>query len=109
MEINDSSILKGLRREKNEEISKNVSLYINPTVSYNVHFIKNSGQHMILPHYYASYDDGEIVLSDEYDDYKWVPVAELGSFSPKVENISAIVDKLLILKQVFTPNDFIKI
>lgn len=109
METTDADIIKGLQREKNEEISENVKLSINPTISYNVHFIKNSGQHMILPHYYACYVEGEIMLSDEYDDFKWVALDQLSVFSPKVENIPHIVEKILTLKQVFVVDDFVHI
>lgn len=109
METTDANILEGLRREKNEEVGDTFQIRINPTISYNVHFIKNSGQHMILPHYYAEHVGGDIVLSDEYDDYQWVPLSELSPFSPKVENIPQITTTVLTLKRTFQPSDFVTI
>lgn len=109
METTDASILEGLRREKNEEVGDTFQIRINPMVSYNVHFVKNSGQHMILPHYYAEYIKGDIQLSDEYDDCQWVPLSELSQFSPKVENIPQITATLLASKRVFESNDFVVI
>lgn len=109
METTDNSILAGLRREKTEEVGKGVQLSICPYISYNVLYIKQSGQHMILPHYYAEYQGGEIVLSDEYDDFQWVSLGDLESFTPRVENIPEMVEWAKRLKSITKPQDFVTI
>lgn len=109
IETTDGSIIEGLRREKNEEIGDKVIINICPLVSYNVYYVKHNGQHMIVPHYYATYLEGEIVISEEYDDFKWVAIDELLDFKPKVDNIPEMVDWALKLKSVLAPNDFVNV
>jgi hypothetical protein len=53
---------------------------------------------MILPHYYAKYIKGDIVLNDEYEDYRWIKVNELNKFEPKIKTIPDIVKKIITLK-----------
>lgn len=91
METTDGSILDAIRREKEEEIGKAAVVLIAENLSYNVLFTKKDGNSMILPHFYAEYDGGEIELNDEYSDYVWVPVEELDAFEPKIDTIPAAV------------------
>lgn len=100
MENSDTSFVEGLRREKNEEIGLQASVEIYPTLSVNEYYVKNSGQAMVLPHHFAVYRGGEIILNDEYSDYVWVPVSEIASFEPKIETVQPIVEKLLKLREV---------
>src|SRR5690349_3214273 len=73
MERTDSSILEGLRREKNEEIGEDVKLNVLTLFSINGMYLKKDGNSMILPYYYAEYQEGEINLNaEEYSEYKWV-------------------------------------
>lgn len=110
LETTDGSILAGLKREKEEEIGKVVVLSILPYLSCNAYFVKSNGQHMILPHYYAEYIEGEILLNpEEYSGYKWVKITDLEVFEPKIPNITSMVDKVLELKSTAQPADFIKI
>lgn len=109
MEITDRDILSGLEREKVEEIGSNVKVKICPYFSYNAHFVKASGQHMILPHYYAEYIEGEVVLNEEYDQFQWVPLSELRAFEPKVENIPVVVGEVLHLAKVIKEDQFVVI
>jgi hypothetical protein len=60
---------------------------------------------MILPHVYARYVSGEIDLNEEYSDYKWVPIAELNSFEPKIETIPEAVAWAKKLQQIITDGD----
>lgn len=87
METTDKSIIDGMRREKDEEIGPSVKIKVLPNESYNVLFKKKDGNSMILPHIAGVFQSGEILLSDEYSDYKWVPFNELGSLEPKIDNI----------------------
>ncbi|RDI53994.1 NUDIX hydrolase [Nocardia mexicana] len=91
METTDGSILDAIRREKEEEIGKAARISIAEDVSYNVLFKKKDGNSMILPHFYAEYEGGEIELNDEYADYAWVPVDQLEAFKPKIDTIPAAV------------------
>jgi ADP-ribose pyrophosphatase YjhB (NUDIX family) len=109
METTDANILAGLRREKDEEIGATARLMVQPTISYNVHFIKKNGQAMILPHYFAVYNGGQINLSDEYSEYKWVPLVELESFEPKIENIPHVVREVLKIASLARGEDFVEI
>lgn len=101
----DTSLLAGLMREKNEEIGKAAVIQVNTTFSYNTTFTKKSGEHMILPHYYARYQSGKIALSDEYSDFTWVRVADLVAFEPKIENVPVVVAAILSLRGSLREDD----
>lgn len=109
LETTDKGILEGIKREKNEEIGIEAILKVFPSVSVNAYFVKNSGQPMLLPHYYVQYQSGEIIPSDEYDDIKWVALEELNDFEPKIPNITDITYQLLSLKGMFSGKDFVQI
>lgn len=87
METTDETILAGMKREKDEEIGTGVKVKIFPTETYNLLFRKKDGNSMVLPHIAGQYISGEIVLNDEYSDYKWVPLFAIDEFEPKIENI----------------------
>ncbi|MEI6327177.1 MAG: NUDIX hydrolase [Candidatus Roizmanbacteria bacterium] len=87
MEVTDGSILAGLRRERDEEVGSTCTMKILLTCTNNTFFVKKDGSHMILPHYPAIYQGGEIRLNNEYSEYQWVPLTKLKSFEPKIPNI----------------------
>jgi 8-oxo-dGTP pyrophosphatase MutT (NUDIX family) len=87
METTDPDILAGMKREKDEEIGQAVKIKVLPDETYNLLFRKKDGNSMILPHIAGLYVAGEVRLSNEYSDYKWVPIAGLETFEPKIENI----------------------
>ncbi len=91
METTDSSILDAIRREKEEEIGTAAIVLLAEDVSYNVLFTKKDGNSMVLPHFYAEYEGGEITLNDEYSDYLWMPTRQLHSFEPMIETIPEAV------------------
>lgn len=109
MENTDRSLLEGLHREKNEEIGSSCWIKLYPEFSTNYMFQKQDGNFMIIPHYYAEFGGGEIVLSDEYSEYKWLHVDRLDSFEPKIHTIPEVVRKLLALSKMIGANDLIKI
>jgi ADP-ribose pyrophosphatase YjhB (NUDIX family) len=109
MEIADKSIIEGLRREKNEEVGENFKIKIYPAFTTNIFFIKNDGRAMILPHYYAVYDRGDIQLNEEYSEFKWVPLKDIAVFEPKINTIPEILDKFAILKKAIIKTEFIEI
>lgn len=87
METTDDTIIDGIKREKDEEIGKAAKVKIVPNETYNVLFRKKDGNTMIVPHVAAIFQAGNIVLSDEYSEYRWVSLEELDDFEPKIENI----------------------
>lgn len=99
METTDENIIKWLKREKDEEVGPNVKLDI--LIDYNspVLFRKKDGNSMILPHYYAKYNWWEILLNEEYNDYKRIKLSELDTFEPKIYTIPEMVNKILKLKK----------
>jgi ADP-ribose pyrophosphatase YjhB (NUDIX family) len=109
MEITDGGILEGLKREKNEEIGENIKIKIWPVFNTMNYFVKKDGSHMVLPHYYARYESGEIKLNDEYEDYKWVEVSKLADFEPKIETVELMVKNLLRLVSLIKEEDLVEI
>ncbi len=57
-------------------------------------FRKKDGNAMILPHYLAIHVEGDIVLNDEYSEYRWAPLEDISSCTPQIPNIPEIVQKL---------------
>jgi NADH pyrophosphatase NudC (nudix superfamily) len=105
METSDESIIEGLRREKNEEVGEEFKVRIYPTFSTNLLFRKKDGNSMILPHYLAVYERGDIKLNEEYSDYKWVRIDELNKFEPKIESIPKILEQILKLDRIITKEE----
>ena len=87
METTDEDLLAGMKREKDEEIGQASKVKVLPDETYNVLFRKNDGNAMVVPHIAGIYVSGEIILNDEYSDYRWVPLTEIDSFEPKIPNI----------------------
>ena len=110
METTDSGFVNGLTREKNEEAGEGFQILINPQITFNEMFVKKDGNSMVLPHYFAIYDSGAVVINDEYSDYAWVAVSELATFQPLIPTIPPIVDKMLAnLSLLNNPENLIKI
>lgn len=97
METTDKSIVAGLKREKNEEVGEDCQMHVYSAFSMNLLYTKADGNQMILPHYAAVFESGDIMLSDEYSEYQWVPLSELEDFEPKVPNIPKVTSQLLTL------------
>lgn len=92
LETTDGGFVAGLRREKNEEIGEQASVSVLPTVTNNAYFQKKDGHHMVLPHYPAVYTGGDIILNEEYSEYRWVAFDELNNFEPKIEGIPRLAN-----------------
>jgi len=107
MEVEDGSIIKGLEREKREEVGEDCKIRVYTEFTTNVFFMKKSGDPMVLPHYYAEFIEGEIVINEEYSDYKWVKIKDLKDFEPKISTIPDIVNKLLKIKNIILSEDSI--
>lgn len=99
IETTDGGIVAGLKREKTEEISAEARLMVYPRISFNEYYQKKSGQAMILPHFLAIYQDGDIIINEEYSEYKWVMNSDLDAFEPKIETVSKIVNEMLMFRK----------
>lgn len=109
METTDKTIIDGLAREKNEELGINFKILVYPQFTTNFFYKKKDGNFMILPHYLAVHKEGEIVLNDEYSDYKWVKLGGLDTFEPKIETIPTAVSRMLQLRNLLTEKEAIEI
>ena len=109
METRDGSLIEGMRREKEEEIGKNCSVLLYPTFNHMTLFKKQDGNHMLLPHYLAVFQNGEIELNEEYSEYTWVKIHELETFEPKIKNIFEITMLFLEHKDQLTTEEGIVI
>lgn len=109
MENIDNTILEGLKREKDEEVGKDFKIKINPRYCANRFFIKKDGSRMILPHYYAVYESGEIELNEEYSEFKWVSLSDLEKFEPKISNIPESVGEMKLLMKISEQKELVEI
>ena len=100
MEVEDGDFISWLRREKNEEVGEDFKIKIYPTFTTNSYFIKKDGSAMVLPHYYAIYDSGEIQLNEEYSEYRRVPLQDIEDFEPKIPTIPGVLEKFALLKEI---------
>lgn len=107
METTDESIVAGMKREKDEEVGSNFKIKLYPIFNTTIYFLKKDGSTMVLPHYYCQHIEGEVVLNEEYSDYKWVPLNELENFEPKIANVESMIEKILRLKQLMKTEEFV--
>jgi len=108
METSDKTMLDGMKREKDEEIGNDVKIKVLPHETYNLLFRKKDGNVMLLPHIAGIYVSGKINLNEEYSDYKWVSLAELESFEPKIDTVYELT-RWAKEKLTKTNDDFIEI
>jgi 8-oxo-dGTP pyrophosphatase MutT (NUDIX family) len=106
MEVSDIGLIEGLKREKDEEIGKQAVLEVITNPTYNLLFTKSSGQKMILPHYAGVYKSGNIILNEEYSEYKWINLSSLKKFEPKIANIPEVTEWA---KRLLELNDSVKV
>jgi ADP-ribose pyrophosphatase YjhB (NUDIX family) len=106
METTDQSIIAGLKREKDEEVGPNFKIKVFPCFTTNILFTKKDGSAMILPHIYAIHLEGDIQLSEEYSEFKWVRLDEIDKFEPKINTIADVISKLAILKKILSETKF---
>ena len=109
MEITDKSFLAGLKREKDEEVGEDFKIKIYSKFTTNILFTKKDGNVMILPHYLAIHESGEIDLSEEYSEFKWVNIDIIGNFEPKVQSIPEVIKELLRIKKIIEDEEFVVI
>jgi len=107
-ETTDESLLAAIKREKDEEIGPDARVWVCWSMScYQVLFRKKDGNAMVIPHHVAIFEGGEIRLnSEEYSEYKWVPITDLPGLEPKVENIPNAVDAARCFLDLLSDQDF---
>jgi NADH pyrophosphatase NudC (nudix superfamily) len=110
MEASDESIIASLSREKTEEVGPNLQVAVYPLASNNLLFRKSDGNNMIIMHYLARCTSGDAALNkDEYSEYRWVPIDDLGTLEPIIPNIPSMVKWALQLKAIVAPADYVQI
>jgi hypothetical protein len=67
----------------------------------NEYYVKKNGKSMILPHFFSVYEEGNIIINDEYSEFNWVKVEDLENFEPKIDTIFGVVHKLLLANQLY--------
>ena len=100
LETTDKGIIDGLRREKDEEVGIDFKIKIFPAFTTNLFFTKKNGSSMILPHFYAVHESGEIQLNEEYSEYKWIPLTQVEDFEPRIYTIPRVLKELATLKEI---------
>lgn len=109
METTDASLLAGMKREKDEGIGASSVVHVLPRESYNLLFRKQDGSSMVLPHIAGVFVSGTVTLNDEYADYQWVPITELGAFEPKIASIPEAVEWAARKLAAADPADLVEI
>lgn len=109
METTDANIVDGMKREKNEEIGTDAKVKILPNETYNIFFRKKDGNSMILPHIAGQFISGKITINEEYSEYKWVPLIELTTFEPKINNIPEFTNWALAKLDTADSDQFVEI
>jgi 8-oxo-dGTP pyrophosphatase MutT (NUDIX family) len=106
-ETTDGNLLKGLKREKDEEIGTSARVKICWSFScYQAWYRKANGNYMVLPHHIGIFMGGTIDINkNEYDDYKWVPVEEIGEYNDIPTHAPALQNAQRLLA-VLTNEDF---
>ena len=109
METTDATLVAGMKREKDEEIGVAAKVRVLADETRNAFFRKKDGSSMVLPHIAGIFQSGDIVLSDEYSEYRWVPLTELNSLEPKIENIPAMAAWAAAKLAAASDNQFVEI
>lgn len=109
MEAGDTDLVQSLKREKSEEAGESFVIRILPTYTVNLFFVKKDGSRMILPHYYALHESGEVVLNDEYSEYQWVAIDGIDSFEPKIPTIPDAARQLMRLQPLVHDDELVRI
>lgn len=109
METTDESIIQGLTREKNEELSPAFKIKILTTFTNNILFRKKNGKAMILPYYLAIHEDGEVTINEEYSEHKWIEIENLEEFQPRMPNIPEVTKTMQRLLEISEKEDFVLI
>lgn len=109
LEKTDNGIVQGLKREKDEEVGKGFKVKVFTDFTTNVFYVKKDGQTMILPHYYAIHVEGEVELSKEYSEFRWVKLEEVESLEPKIFTIPETLEKFARLKTVLEETESVVI
>ena len=109
METTDASMIEGMKREKDEEVGPGVVVNLLPHESYNLLFKKKDGNSVILPHIAGIFVSGDILINEEYSEYKWVEIADLANFSPLIEGIPELTRWAAAKIETANQEDFVEV
>jgi 8-oxo-dGTP pyrophosphatase MutT (NUDIX family) len=110
IEHSDTSIVAGITRELREEIGADIQLDLLATYSIAAEYTKADGNRMILPHFLAEYVTGEVHLNnEEYATYTWAEIDQLDNLPGVLPNIGEICRRLLPLRQIAGPDDYVNL
>lgn len=79
--------LDTVKREIQEECGLEVRVHPRPVTSY---YAERNGEPMIVIVYRADYHAGEVVLSEEHDDYAWLSLAAFSQRSELTKLVEAV-------------------
>jgi len=103
-ERTDANILENLQREKNEELGTSCKIRIYAELAYVTHFIRKDGIPVIVSCFPAIYEGGEIELCEEYSEYKWCPVEDVG-VTPRIPGTEHDLQQTRKLLQIQKDDD----
>jgi 8-oxo-dGTP diphosphatase len=83
---------QGLQREVREETTLGINIVMPVSVH---HFIREDGQKITLTIYLCELASGEVKLSEEHTEYKWIPIEDAPNqlskfFEPTFDNLKRI-------------------
>jgi len=96
IENSDGDIRKGMQREKNEELWDKCFIRLYKDFCRFAYYVKNDGNHMILPHHICVFEGGEIQINEEYSGYKRIEIDQLDeSWLNIIPTVVPIIQSLL--------------
>ena len=86
------TLIDNLRREVLEETGLEIT--DEPELIFAQDILKIEGKHTVRLTY-TGHADGEVILSDEHEEYKWVTMKELGEVEPMDKYFKEVINKKL--------------
>ena len=87
------TLIDNLKREVVEETK--LEIISEPKLIYAQDILKIEGKHIVRLTYIGN-SNGEVILSEEHDEYKWVTLFELENMEPMDKYVKEIISKKLI-------------
>lgn len=94
----DSSIEEWIMREKNEEIWESAKISIYRLFNIEKEYIKKIWDTMILPHYIWIYNWWDIIINNEYSEYKWIKQDDVSKINV-IWTVPSVIGDFLKFKQ----------
>lgn len=94
----DWSIEIWIEREKSEEIWEKAKVQMYRLLNIEEEYVKKSWDTMILPHYTWFYQWWEIIINEEYSEYKWILLEDIDKINI-IWTIKPIIEQFLEFKK----------